>query len=75
MAMQNEKRIPAPVGYQPFSSDQSSRAHVHDRKATGSRKEFIAQKEGVTRKSENPAKRLQRDLRWTFLLIISKIVS
>ncbi len=27
------------------------------------------------RKSKNPAKRLQRDLRWTFLLIINKIVS
>jgi hypothetical protein len=27
------------------------------------------------RKSKNPTKRLQRDLRWTFLLIISKIVS
>jgi hypothetical protein len=27
------------------------------------------------KKSKNPTKRLQRDLRWTFLLIISKIVS
>jgi hypothetical protein len=48
MAMQNEKWIPAPAGYQPFSSDQSSRAHVCDQKATGSRKEFIAMQERVT---------------------------
>jgi hypothetical protein len=31
--------------------------------------------ERVTGKSENPAKGLQRDLRRTFLLIISEIVS
>jgi hypothetical protein len=48
MAMQNEKWIPAPAGYQPFSSDQSWRAHVCNRKATGSRKEFIAMQERVT---------------------------